>query len=146
MAELFPEVPEARNYVHETCGGTTVVSGDEYRALCHPFLGVRETFCATCQTYDRLARFGWADTGEPLSDYRARVRRAQPAGVRFRLSWGYWLAGLAAAAGAAAAAWALAPGRPMAVVLAIVGCLLVAAALWVPAMLAADRVTYRQYR
>ena len=81
-AELptFPSAPASRAYVHRECRKTTVVDGEEYEGLCHPYFGLFPTTrCVHCHKQGPLRDFAWADTGESIADYRRRVRAAVPA-------------------------------------------------------------------
>ena len=76
----FPSSPTARAYVHRDCQKMTVVDGEEYEGLCHPYLGlVPTTRCVHCDKQGPLRDFAWADTGESIADYRRRIRAAVPA-------------------------------------------------------------------
>ena len=76
----FPSPPASRAYVHRACGSVTVVDGEDFQGLCHPYLGlVPTTRCVHCNKQGPLRDFTWADTGESISDYRKRLRAAAPA-------------------------------------------------------------------
>jgi hypothetical protein len=75
-----------RVYVHETCGGETVIFGDDFTRLANPFGWVGQTYCATCEKYAGLGKFFWADTDEDLVSYRRRLRRKAPLSLKL-WSW-----------------------------------------------------------
>jgi hypothetical protein len=83
-----------RAYVHQDCGGTTVVSGDEFARVSNPFAYVSQTYCASCGSFAGLGRFSWDDTGENLAAFRRRMRQAAPASLKL---WGWLLGPLLAA-------------------------------------------------
>jgi hypothetical protein len=68
-----------RSYVHDGCGGVTVVSGDDFERIANPFTFVSQTYCAECGEHVSLSEVRWEDTGEKISRYRARVRDKAPA-------------------------------------------------------------------
>lgn len=76
MSELYT-VNEGRAYIHKTCGTTTVVSGKDFAGLCNPFAPCLGTICVKCGP-DSTKNFTWEDTGESVSSFRRRVRRASP--------------------------------------------------------------------
>ncbi len=79
----------SRVYVHGRCGGATEVSGDDFTMLTDPFGFVSGTYCCGCSSFVGLREVRWADTEERVSDYRARLRREAPVGLKlFR-----WVAG-----------------------------------------------------
>jgi hypothetical protein len=78
-----------RTYVHNNCGGQTIVSGDEFGRVANPFTLVSQTYCSSCSSFDSLSSFSWADTGENIGDYRQRQRDKAP----LSLSCGVWLGG-----------------------------------------------------
>jgi hypothetical protein len=75
----------SRVYFHEECGADTRVSGDDYVLLECPFRPVTATFCCGCRKLVSLRVVCWADTGEPVSDYRARLAATVPFWRRVRL-------------------------------------------------------------
>lgn len=83
-----------RAYVHRDCGGTTVVSGDDFARVANPFAFVSQTYCASCGSFAGLGRFTWDDTGENLADFRRRMRQRAPASLKL---WGWFLGPLLAA-------------------------------------------------
>src|SRR5690349_10190035 len=81
----FPYPPESRAYVHlGTCGGVTQVSGNILKILCQPDRLAASTICSKCNRDVRMRDVAWADTSEPIADYRARMKRIIPRGVRVR--------------------------------------------------------------
>lgn len=72
----------SRVYVHGACGGATEVSGDDFTMLTDPFGFVSGTYCCGCQSFVGLGEVRWADTDERISDYRARLRREAPVGLK----------------------------------------------------------------
>jgi hypothetical protein len=68
-----------RSYVHDGCGGVTVVSGDDFERIANPFTFVWQTYCAECGEHVSLSEVRWEDTGEKVSRYRARVGGKAPA-------------------------------------------------------------------
>jgi hypothetical protein len=87
--------PTARVYVHRRCGEMTQVSGGDYSHICDPFWPCTATFCCGCNGMVPLSDVRWEDTGEPISDYRRRLRSKTPGLVQA------WRFGLGFAAGAA---------------------------------------------
>lgn len=77
---------ESRAYIHLGCGGGTVVSGGDYSHICNPFWMCTGTFCCGCQGYVGLSEVVWSDTGEPISEYRARMRSMTPTIIKI---WAY---------------------------------------------------------
>jgi hypothetical protein len=71
-------VPDERPYVHQKCGSVTTISGGDFRAICDPFLFVARTVCVHCNEARPLGEFAWADTGENIDGYRARIREMFP--------------------------------------------------------------------
>lgn len=67
-----PPVPESRTYVHETCQGTTEVREHSFEEMSNPLSDVPQTWCAVCDGFRPVCEFAWADTGEKITDYRAR--------------------------------------------------------------------------
>ena len=81
----FPYPPESRAYVHlGTCGGVTQVSGAILKILCQPDRLAGATICSKCNRDVRMRDVAWADTSEPIADYRARMKRIIPTGTRVR--------------------------------------------------------------
>jgi len=70
-------IDQGRAYVHETCGTTTIVSGNDFAGLCNPFEPCMGTVCSKCGP-DSTDKFLWDDTGETVSSFRSRVRRESP--------------------------------------------------------------------
>ena len=68
----------SRTYVHPACGGSTVVSGDDYVLLECPFRPVPQTLCSACGQFVGLDTVRWADTNERISEYRDKVRASVP--------------------------------------------------------------------
>ncbi|MGE3804165.1 MAG: hypothetical protein AB7K24_05785 [Gemmataceae bacterium] len=143
--EQFEQVPDARTYVHEACGGSTVISGDEYTGLCHPNIGFEQTLCAACKSYDRLSRFRWQDTDERLTDYRKRIKRSVPDALRFRGSVWTWLIGFAAGS-LIAGLLRLLTGSSVAMWIGGGICVALACFIYVKAMLEMDKITWKQFR
>jgi hypothetical protein len=75
-------VPASRVYYHARCGGRTAVSGLDFTRLANPFSLVQETFCCGCGGFVKLRDVCWADTDESIADYRARLRREAPLGLK----------------------------------------------------------------
>lgn len=78
--------PTGRVYVHKRCGGQTLVSGGDYTHLCDPFWPCTATYCCECADFAPLSEVRWADTKEPLSRYRSRLRRETPGLIK---AWRY---------------------------------------------------------
>lgn len=70
-------VQRGRGYIHRRCGSETVISGRHFVGLCNPFAPCSGTICMECGP-DSTKNFVWADTGESVSRYRRRLRRASP--------------------------------------------------------------------
>src|SRR5262249_56662353 len=64
---LHPDTPDARAYVHRACGGSTVISGDDFEQLSDPFRMITGTFCARCGRMVGLREVFWVDTGEAVA-------------------------------------------------------------------------------
>jgi hypothetical protein len=80
------KVRRRRAYVHPQCGGTTIVSGDDFTRLANPFTFVSQTYCASCGSFVGLGSVEWEDTGETISAYRSRLRGEAPLGMKL-LGW-----------------------------------------------------------
>ena len=77
--------PDSRVYVHLKCKRTTIVSGHDISVLPNPNAWrVTQTICPNCPiaSIDYLSNFYWADSGEGLVAYRARVWKLVPLWVR----------------------------------------------------------------
>jgi hypothetical protein len=70
--------PPTRVFEHDACGAATEVSGDDYLLLESPFRPVESAQCAGCGAFVPLDAVRWADSGEKVSDYRARVAASVP--------------------------------------------------------------------
>lgn len=68
--------PESRVYTHRGCGGSTVVSGDDYLLLEFPHRSLSGTFCCKCRSFVPLYAVDWDDTGENVDGYRQRLMAA----------------------------------------------------------------------
>jgi hypothetical protein len=97
----FPETPTGRTYVHKKCRGETHVSGGDFSHICDPIWPCTGTFCCTCNGFAPLREVRWADTGEPVSDYRNRLLRKTPMALKLWRFGGGFLAGGAVGAGIA---------------------------------------------
>src|SRR4051812_10389467 len=93
--------PSGRVYVHDRCGGQTRVSGGDYTHLCDPFWPCTGTYCCGCRAFVSLGEVCWADTEEPISAYRRRLRRQTPGLIQ---AWRYGV-GLLPGIPAAALGW-----------------------------------------
>jgi hypothetical protein len=79
-------VPDERPYVHQTCATVTVIIGHDFWTICDPFAYVSGTMCVTCNQVRPVREFAWADTGENIEAYRARLRAMFPGhGAKRRL-------------------------------------------------------------
>ncbi|QDU53293.1 SoxR reducing system RseC family protein [Gimesia panareensis] len=78
MAKASYTLREGRVYIHEKCQQSTQVNGGDFEGLCNPFNLCLGTVCAHCGGPRALSSFHWADTGEPLDDYRRRLRTKVP--------------------------------------------------------------------
>lgn len=67
-----PPVPESRAYVHEKCQGQTEVRENSFEEMSNPLSDVPHTWCTVCEAFGPVSEFAWADTGEKITDYRAR--------------------------------------------------------------------------
>jgi hypothetical protein len=94
--------PTGRVYVHDRCGGFTQVSGGDYTHICDPFWPCTGTYCCTCADFAPLHEVRWADTGEPVSDYRARMRAETPGLLK---AWRFGLGALPGGALGALLGW-----------------------------------------
>src|SRR5262245_36352903 len=88
-------VPASRVYYNEGCGGRTEVSGLDFTRLANPFSLVQETFCCGCGGFVKLRDVYWVETDESIADYRARLRREAPLGLKLMR----WLIGPGVMAG-----------------------------------------------
>ena len=68
----------ARHYVHDVCGGATLVTDDSFRWVVNPMrLAGGKTMCAHCgEAWDHEVR--WIETGETISKFRKRMWRITP--------------------------------------------------------------------
>lgn len=70
------KIPNARAYVHRSCGEATTISNgasdQDFTNLSNPFAPVGATFCSGCGSHFPLREFAWADTGEGVEAFRAR--------------------------------------------------------------------------
>jgi len=73
---------KSRVYLHSTCGTQTEVDGLEFDQLVNPYNVVIATICCKCGPAS-LGAVSWIDTGEVVSDYRARLRSLVPTWVTF---------------------------------------------------------------
>lgn len=94
---------QGRPYVHKKCGQVTLITGSDFVGLCNPFEPCMGTICASCGGPDSTSQFAWADTQEPISEYRARLRAEAPASLKI---WNYVISplvggGIGGAVGAA---------------------------------------------
>ena len=89
----FDEMPEGRAYVHDKCGGVTVVSGGDFTHICDPFRICTGTYCCTCQGFAPLEQVRWVDTDEVVADYRARLKEGTPEALKV------WRSGVGCAVG-----------------------------------------------
>jgi hypothetical protein len=99
---------DSRVYVHEACGGTTEISGDDFARVANPFTYVSQTYCAACGTFAGLSRFAWADTDENLRDFRRRMRRKAPLSLKL---WAWLFGPLLAATVCGLIGFLCAPGQ-----------------------------------
>lgn len=67
-----PLVPDSRTYIHENCQGMTVVRENSFEEMSNPLSDVPRTWCTSCNAFGPVSEFAWADTGEKITDYRAR--------------------------------------------------------------------------
>ena len=89
---LNPDTPDSRTYVHQACGGSTVISGDDFEKLSDPFRMITGTFCAKCGRMVGLREVFWADTEEAVGEARDRWRTDCPPAVRrLNAPFGCWL-------------------------------------------------------
>jgi hypothetical protein len=103
------EVPlDSRPYVHESCGQVTVVSGDDFSRLANPFAVVTGTYCVSCQAMVNLGTVSWADTQEPISKYRRRLRAEAPLSLKL---FGWVIGPLGSAALGAGIGWLFTPNQ-----------------------------------
>jgi hypothetical protein len=79
---MSTDIPTSRVYIHQRCGQPTEVSGPEFSALANPLAEMERTYCSSCQQYDPIDQFSWADTGEPLNVYYQKYLQAMPADAR----------------------------------------------------------------
>jgi hypothetical protein len=82
MESSSDHTPDSRPYLHEKCGGVTIISGYQFGRITNPFHYVPQTMCAECQKAVSLKSVAWVDTGEPISRYRRRMWRASPRALK----------------------------------------------------------------
>src|SRR5262249_32255300 len=70
--------PTRRLYSHPRGGGGTLVSGGDYDHICDPYWTCTATYCCGCGGFVPLTEVTWANTGETVAEYRARLRRLTP--------------------------------------------------------------------
>lgn len=92
-----PSVPESRTYVHEKCQGTTEVRENSFEEMSNPLSDVPQTWCTVCNAFGPVSEFTWADTGEKITDYRARHSARATSLERFFCSRAVWFGTLATA-------------------------------------------------
>jgi hypothetical protein len=90
-------VPESRTYVHEKCQGLTEVRENSFEEMSNPLSDVPRTWCTVCDGFGPVAEFAWADTGEKITDYRARHSARATSLERIFCSRVVWFATLAVA-------------------------------------------------
>jgi hypothetical protein len=89
QTDRFKEIPvperrntynlsEGRVYVHRDCREHTCVTEEHFKGLCNPFVAGGKTWCNSCEQFDSLDNFVWADTKERLDNYRARLKQKAP--------------------------------------------------------------------
>lgn len=72
-----------------------MVSEGDFTHICDPFHTCNGTYCCECSDFGPLDEFAWADTGERISDYRARLEKATPGLVKaWRFGLGLLLGGV----------------------------------------------------
>jgi hypothetical protein len=87
-------VPTGRVYVHTGCGGQTEVSGGDFTHICDPFWPCTSTYCCQCAGFAPLSEVRWTNTGEPVSEYRRRLRANTPGLLKvWRYGLGFLLGG-----------------------------------------------------
>ena len=62
--------------------------GRHFRQLCNPFWPCTGLMCCHCGDFYPTSKFVWTETGEAISSFRKRLRRATP------LPAGLWRIGL----------------------------------------------------
>lgn len=92
-----PPVPESRAYVHEKCQGMTEVRENSFEEMSNPLSDVPRTWCTVCNAFAPVDEFAWADTGEKLTDYRARHSTRATSVERIFCSRVVWFGTLAVA-------------------------------------------------
>jgi hypothetical protein len=95
MADLL--VPESRIYVHEKCQAPTEVRENSFEEMSNPLSDVPRTWCTACNAFGPISEFAWADTGEKITDYRARHSARATSVERFFCSRVVWFGMLAVA-------------------------------------------------
>lgn len=71
-------VPDGRAYLHDACGQETFVSEGHFTQVCDPYRFCNGTFCCHCNDVFPLSTVRWEDTGELISDFRARMKDLTP--------------------------------------------------------------------
>lgn len=92
-----PPVPESRTYLHEKCQGTTEVRDNSFEEMSNPLSDVPRTWCAVCNAFGPVSEFAWADTGEKITEYRARHSARATSVERIFCSRVVWFGTLAVA-------------------------------------------------
>lgn len=80
--KTFEKPLDKRSYVHVRCETPTTVDGQELIGLCDPGSEVRQAYCCNCKRMDDLSTFEWAETAEPLDQYRRRLKQQIPLATR----------------------------------------------------------------
>lgn len=89
MMQTFDQPLQQREYLHDGCGQSTHVGGNDFYRLCDPRFDIEQTFCSHCGNYDSLNSFRWTDTKETLKSYRNRLASIIPLWVK--VAGGKWL-------------------------------------------------------
>lgn len=79
-------VPESRNYRHVKCNTETTISGQPFEVMSNPMSDMERTWCVQCNSFFPLGEYEWADTGENVTAYYARLTTKATPMQRFLVS------------------------------------------------------------
>jgi hypothetical protein len=79
-------VPESRTYRHVKCQTETTVNGQQFEVMSNPMSDLERSWCVQCNSFFPLAEYEWADTGENVTAYYARLNAKATNLQRFLVS------------------------------------------------------------
>ncbi len=80
------QVPESRTYRHVKCQTETTVTGQSFEVMSNPMSDLERTWCTQCDSFFPLGEYEWADTGENVTAYYARLSTKATSLQRFLVS------------------------------------------------------------